>query len=70
MTALIERKFSGPGDVDEALRFIHASGSLVRTRDIAIAQAELAIEAIEKLEPSPESEALVALAARVVDRSH
>lgn len=67
---LIDRKFDLPGDVDEALALVQRSQGLQRCRNLAQVHAEKAIEAISVLEPSPARSSLIALACKVVTRSH
>ncbi|CAM9337252.1 unnamed protein product, partial [Phaeothamnion confervicola] len=67
---LINRKFNMPGDVDAVLQLVHESGSIQRTKDIARVQAELATDAVMRLSPSPERDALVNLAYKIVHRNH
>ncbi|CAM9366348.1 unnamed protein product [Discosporangium mesarthrocarpum] len=67
---LIQRKFEAPGDVDEALALVQASDGIKRAKDVARVQAEAAMEAILHLSYSPEREALVQLAHKVVHRTH
>ncbi len=52
------------------IRFVEASGGIQRARNIAYVQAELAIEAVQRLESSEERDALVSFAAKIVDRTH
>jgi len=65
---IIERKFEAPGDVDAALRFVAAADGLRATRRLAIAHGQMALRAIEVLEPSPARTALAALVMRVLAR--
>lgn len=66
---LIDRKFSEPGDVEKALAWVEASDGLERTKDLAVAQADLAMDSIMQLPPSEAREALAHLAFKVVARS-
>lgn len=70
LTTLISRKFESPGDVDEALDLVRRSRGLQRCKDLAQVHAEKAIEAIQVLGESPARDALVALACKVVHRTH
>jgi solanesyl diphosphate synthase len=70
LQTLIDRKFAEPGDVDEALLLVTQSKGLQRTKDLAIAQADEAINAILSLEPSPARDALAHLAFKVVSRKN
>lgn len=67
---LIERKFELPGDVDEALTLVLQSNGLQRCKDLAQVHVERAIEAIEVLQDSEARSALIALACKVVTRTH
>ena len=67
---LLQRKFELPGDVDQAIKGIKASGGMALTRRLAVAHAQLALKAIEPLEDSPARTALAALVGRVLARSH
>jgi solanesyl diphosphate synthase len=67
---LIDRKFTEPGDVDEALELVNRSAGLQRAKDLAVAQADLATDAIMRLGPSPARDALAHLAYKVVARKH
>ena len=68
MDALIERKFREEGDVARALELVRRSDGIERTKDLAQVYAELAVDAIMQLEPSPHRDSLVHLAYKVVDR--
>ena len=70
LQTLIDRKFSEPGDVDEALELVNRSAGLQRTKDLAVAQADLATDAIMRLAPSTARDALAHLAYKVVARKH
>jgi len=66
---MIERKFSHSEDVDRAATCVLSSGSIAQTRNMAMSYAEKAIRAVLKLKPSPERDALVHLALKVVNRT-
>ena len=69
LTALIGRKFEGPGDVEAALGLVTRSRGLQRTRELAQVHSEMAIDAVmQALAPSPARAALVSLACRIVNR--
>jgi len=68
--ALIDRKFRVPGDVDTAAELVRESGGVAKTSALAVAHAQLALDALSALPPSRERLALAALAAKVVDRTH
>lgn len=70
LKALIARKFELPGDVDEALVLVQQSQGVERCKRLARVHAEMAIEAVLSIGPSPARDALVALAAKVVTRTH
>ncbi|CAM9967883.1 unnamed protein product, partial [Ascophyllum nodosum] len=67
---LIKRKFKGPGDVDEALALVNASDGIARAKEVAVVQAEKAMDAVLTLEESPDRDALVQLAYKIVNRNH
>ena len=67
---LINRKFEEPGDVEEALTLVNQSSGLSRAKGLAIAQADLALDAIMQLQPSPARDALAHLAFKIVSRKH
>ncbi len=67
---LISRKFESPGDIDEALSWVQRSNGLQRCRDLAQVHAEKAIEAIQVLPSCIARDCLVALACKVVTRTH
>lgn len=63
------RKFSGPGDVDEAVEIITRSGGVTKTKQLALAEAEFAVDSLMKgVEPSEYRDALVHLAHKVLVR--
>mmetsp|Transcript_11746 Transcript_11746/g.15245 ORF Transcript_11746/g.15245 Transcript_11746/m.15245 type:complete len:487 (-) Transcript_11746:135-1595(-) len=66
---MIERKFSYPDDVDKAAEFVHKSKSITQTRELALAYVERAINSAKKLHPSPERDALIHLAFKIVNRT-
>lgn len=70
LKALIGRKFESPGDVDEALAIVQQSNGLKKCRDLAQVHVEKALEAIYILGPSSARDSLVALASKVVTRTH
>lgn len=70
LQTLIDRKFIEFGDVDEALHLVNKSKGLQHTKDLAVAQADLAINAVLQLSPSPAREALAHLAFKVVSRKN
>eukprot|EP00511_Aplanochytrium_stocchinoi_P006463 CAMPEP_0204827330 /NCGR_PEP_ID=MMETSP1346-20131115/4798_1 /ASSEMBLY_ACC=CAM_ASM_000771 /TAXON_ID=215587 /ORGANISM="Aplanochytrium stocchinoi, Strain GSBS06" /LENGTH=413 /DNA_ID=CAMNT_0051955697 /DNA_START=625 /DNA_END=1866 /DNA_ORIENTATION=+ len=69
LKVMIERKFSLPGDIDEAAEYVQNSKSITQTRELAMAYIERAINAAKRLHPSPERDALIHLALKIVNRS-
>ncbi len=69
LRAMIGRKFSDPADVDHAALYVKQSNSISQTKQLAMAYAEKAIDSALKLKPSPERDALVHLALKVVQRN-
>jgi len=70
LAVLIGRKFESPGDVDEALELVNRSRGLQRCKQLAQVHAEKAIEAVQAIGVSVARDSLVALAAKVVTRTH
>ncbi|EJD54467.1 terpenoid synthase [Auricularia subglabra TFB-10046 SS5] len=70
MGSLIERQFSGEGDVEMAREFVRNSRALQRTRDLARQHADKARDVLQHLPPSEARDALEVLAERVVQRDH
>jgi len=69
MQAMINRKFKNDGDVGKALEYVRESNGIERTKTLALVHAELAVEAILKLQPSVYRDSLVRLVYKVVDRT-
>jgi geranylgeranyl pyrophosphate synthase len=69
LRAMIERKFSEPDDIDMAASMVKRSGSVERTRHLARAYSDIAIEGLLRLKPSAERDALAALAIKVANRT-
>merc|ERR1712224_751563 len=69
LASLIERKFGSPGDIQEAERLVRQSDGLERTRQLASDHTNRAVDAVMTLAPSPERDALVQLAYKIVSRS-
>lgn len=69
LSTLVERKCCEPGDMEQALAWIEASGGVARTEQLAAAYAAKAVAAIRTLEPSEPRAALIALTQQVVTRS-
>ena len=64
----MQRKFSEPGDIEQALDSIEKSGALIRTRQLAEKFGSSALAAVLALPPSPAQSALVKLVQVVLDR--
>ncbi|KAJ3330580.1 coq1 putative hexaprenyl diphosphate synthase [Blyttiomyces sp. JEL0837] len=64
----IERQFNQDGDVDMALRLVHESDGIQRTRELAASYCSQAVEAISVLPPSPARQALIQLTQSVLTR--
>ncbi len=65
---LLQRKFELPGDVDQAIKGIHASGGMALTRRLALAHGQLALDAIAPLADSPARTALASMVGKVLNR--
>ena len=65
---LLQRKFELPGDVDQALKGIHAAGGMALTRQLALAHGQLALDAIAPLTDSPARTALASMVSKVLNR--
>ncbi|KIY50236.1 terpenoid synthase [Fistulina hepatica ATCC 64428] len=66
---LIARKFAEKGDVEHARSLVKASRGVERTRELAVAYAQQALEVIQPLPESEAKNALEALALRVTKRT-
>uniref|UniRef100_A0AAV1VHL8 Uncharacterized protein n=1 Tax=Peronospora matthiolae TaxID=2874970 RepID=A0AAV1VHL8_9STRA len=66
---LSKRKFAKEGDIEMASELVTKSTGIVRSKALAIGQAELAAQAAMQFAPSSERDAMVRLAQLVVDRS-
>lgn len=66
---LIERKFEAPGDVEAGAEFVEKSNGVDRTRKLAYAHTQCALDAISELEPSKYRTALASLACELMDRT-
>lgn len=69
VAALMGRKFKGDGDVERALELVERSGGLQQAKDLALVQAEMAMEAVLPLKHSPARDGLIQLASLVVNRT-
>ena len=68
LEALIEREFTQPGDLDQALALIEDSKGIQRSRDLAANHAKLAVEHMAQLPSSPTRQALIDMADYVLSR--
>ncbi|EFA81752.1 trans-prenyltransferase [Heterostelium album PN500] len=68
LETLIERKFSMPGDVDEARRLVFQSNGIEKTRSLAIDYCNKAIQSLMLLPPSEPRDLLITLTHTVVTR--
>ena len=68
MAALIARKFSSAGDVEEARDLVLRSAGVRRTRELAQKYADEAVNMLQALPPSEARSALEALARVVTGR--
>merc|ERR1719209_475953 len=66
--AMITRRFSEPGDVEEAFRLVLLSQGLEQTRQLARQHCEDAISSLSSIKPSPPRAALVGLRDKVLNR--
>ncbi|RHY52328.1 hypothetical protein DYB34_003112 [Aphanomyces astaci] len=66
---LVARNFSSEGDIDLAADLVEKSVGLQKSKDLAIAQAELACQAALQFTPSPARDGLVKLAQLVITRT-
>eukprot|EP01138_Halocafeteria_seosinensis_P008697 gb/GECG01008889.1/.p1 GENE.gb/GECG01008889.1/~~gb/GECG01008889.1/.p1 ORF type:complete len:177 (+),score=28.28 gb/GECG01008889.1/:1-531(+) len=66
---LIERKFEAPGDVEKGAQLVEKSDGVERTRKLAFAHTQQALDAIAELHPSKYRTALAALACELMDRT-
>jgi len=65
---MIARRFSQPGDVEEAFRLVQVSQGLQQTRGLARRHCEDAISSLSSILPSPHRAALVGLCDKVLNR--
>ncbi|KAF9472418.1 terpenoid synthase [Pholiota conissans] len=68
MGVLIGRGFKGEGDVDAARAMVYASSGVQRTRELAQAYADAAVDVLQVLPPSAARDALEGLARLVMSR--
>lgn len=69
LRTLVERKFSGDGDVQKACELVLDSRGLVRTKELATFHAQAAVDACCSLPESPERQGLIRLCHVVLSRS-
>ncbi|XP_044149237.1 all trans-polyprenyl-diphosphate synthase PDSS1 isoform X3 [Bufo gargarizans] len=68
LNALIMRRFSLPGDVEQAWQYVRQSEGVHQTTYLAQRYCSEAIREISKLQPSPERDALIQLTETVLTR--
>lgn len=68
MGEMVQRRFSNPGDVQEALAIVHRSNGLARTAELARYHAKVAAEALETLPSSDARAALAQLNEQIITR--
>lgn len=68
LRSMIQRRFDTDGDVDTAASCVRSSRGIERTRELAVAYSEKAVDAAMRLHPSEERDALVRIALKVVNR--
>lgn len=66
---MMDRKFKGEGDAERAKELVFASDGIERTKQLAIVNAEISMEAAMELDHSPHRDALINLAYKVVRRT-
>jgi geranylgeranyl pyrophosphate synthase len=69
LQTMMDRKFRQDGDVERTVELVLASDGMERTKELAQVHAELAVDAVLKLQASEHRDALVRLAYKVVDRT-
>ena len=68
LSSLIEREFSGEGDLETALAFVRESEAIPRTRELAKTFAREARESLDWMPESPSRTALLELPDFVLSR--
>ncbi|CAN1209741.1 solanesyl diphosphate synthase [Tumidithrix helvetica PCC 7403] len=68
LSGLIEREFSEPGDLAQAIALIQSSKGIHRSRELAKSEIKLAVNAIDWLPASAPKQSLIDLAAYVLER--
>lgn len=71
LEAYIARKFENEGDIETVLELVQKSNGLHRTKQLAQVHVENAISVVmEAFPPSKARDALVALAVKIITRTH
>lgn len=70
LEVLIEREFAQEGDLDQAIALVLESKGVERSRELATHHAQLAIQQLEGLPPSPSLNVLKSLKDYVLSRSY
>ena len=65
---MVHRRFTEPGDVQEALAIVHRSNGLARTAELARYHAQVAAEALHVLPQSDARGALAQLNEQIITR--
>jgi all-trans-nonaprenyl-diphosphate synthase len=68
LSGLIEREFSEPGDLAQAIALIQSSDGIQRARELAKSEIKLAVSAIDWLPASSPKQSLIDLATYVLER--
>jgi all-trans-nonaprenyl-diphosphate synthase len=68
LSGLIEREFSEPGDLAQAIALIQSSDGIQRARELAKSEIKLAVSAIDWLPASAPKQSLIDLATYVLER--
>lgn len=68
LEVLIEREFSEPGDIEQALGLIQDSQGIERSRELAARHAHIAVENLSGLPPSESRQTLIELTDYVLSR--
>lgn len=68
MKEMVERKFSGEGDVERTIEVVNRSNGLVRTAELAKHHADQAVKALDVVPDSEAKSALVRLVTGVLER--
>jgi len=70
LEALIEREFAQDKDLDQAIALVLGSQGISRTKELAAHHAQVAVQHLADLPPSPSREALICLKDYVLSRAY